>query len=195
MRNHLHFHPFVRMMLVVNTLQQPSRTMMLHLVKIPLLMVLLTGLFFFFFFQFFLRASWHGSVGCDSHCKRKVLYVKSIPYNFRQDSPTFVFTSLAFTIFLFVFLWVQRCNIHYLFVFFCFSPFPLLTVIFSLLNLDFRSIYQISPPFPSLPETFLSSSVCLPLFFHLSFSVALISVYIYRVFFFSELFFGHCYCS
>ena len=40
-------------MLLVNTLQQPSRTMMLHLVKIPLLMLLLTELFFFFF-QFIL---------------------------------------------------------------------------------------------------------------------------------------------
>ena len=124
MRNHLLLHPLVRMMLLLNTLRQPSRTMMPHLVKIPLLMVLLTGIFFFFFFQFFFRASWHGRVGCGHHCKRKVLYVKSIPYNFRQDSPTFVFTSLAFTIFLFVFLWVQRCNLHYLFVFFCFSSFP-----------------------------------------------------------------------
>ncbi|KAM3743664.1 hypothetical protein ACB098_07G163900 [Castanea mollissima] len=31
MRNHLLLHPFVRMMLLLNTLQQPSRTMMLHL--------------------------------------------------------------------------------------------------------------------------------------------------------------------
>ena len=37
------------MMLLLNTLQQPSRTMTLHLVKIPLLMLLLTGLLFFFF--------------------------------------------------------------------------------------------------------------------------------------------------
>ena len=54
MRNHLPLHPFVRMMLLVNTLQVPSRTMMLHLVKMPLLMLLLTGLLFFFFFSNFI---------------------------------------------------------------------------------------------------------------------------------------------
>ena len=53
MRNHLPLHPFVRMMLLLNTLQQPSRTLMLHLVKIPLLMLLLTGLLFFFLQNFF----------------------------------------------------------------------------------------------------------------------------------------------
>ena len=52
MRNHLPLHPSVRMMLLLNTLQQPSRTLMPHLVKIPLLMLLLAGLLFFFLSNF-----------------------------------------------------------------------------------------------------------------------------------------------
>ena len=45
-----------------------------------------------------------------------------------------------------------------------------------------------SPSFPSPPEPFLSSSVCLTLFFHLFFCVTLISVYFNRVFFFWNCF-------
>ena len=160
-------------MLLVNTLQQPSRTMMLHLVKIPLLMLLLTELFFFFF-QFILLLdpkkrvffnkkvfvtfypknrkrkssslshvacgrsqwacfqaelfvfNWYKQVESSLHRYFQVRIASANPR--RVDSPPFVSllnsSSLAFIIFLFVFLWVQRCNLHYLFVFFCFSSFP-----------------------------------------------------------------------
>ena len=221
MRNHLPHHRFVRMMLLLNTLQQPSHTMMPHLVKIPLLMLLLTGLVFFFLSIFLStnltfpvpsvcffninKSSSLSHVACRSQWSRLQLLqtsrivpsalfpskdckCKSSQGRFHPPFVSLLYSSsLAFIIFLFVFLWVQRCNLFlsfFLLLFLVFSNprlLPLLTVVFFLLNLDFRSIYQISPSFPSLPETF---SVCLTLFFHLSFCVTLISVYINRVFFF-----------
>ena len=161
MRNHLLLHPFVRMMLQVNTLQQPSRTMMPHLVKIPLLMLLLTGLVFFFFQNFFFPLKFAHTLTLIPLTFSVFFYIKKssslshiacgrsklAPFSswvvrlhryfqeriasanpHRVDSPPFVSllysSSLAFINFPFVFLWVQRCNLHYLFVFFCFSSFP-----------------------------------------------------------------------
>ena len=112
-------------------------------------------------------------------------------FQVRIASANLRWLSLSFFL---AFLWVQRCNLFLSFFLLLFLVFSnprlslLLTVVFFLLNLDFRSIYQISPSFPSLPETF---SVCLTLFFHLSFCVTLISVYINRVFFF----FLNCFLS
>ena len=166
MRNHLPLHPSVRMMLLLNTLQQPSRTLMPHLVKIPLLMLLLNGLVFFFLQNFFPPDShlaffvqrlltghqslffyikkssslsqvacvgvsgpvfnWYNQVESSLHRYFQVRIASANPH--RVDSPPFVSllysSSLAFINFPFVFLWVQRCNLHYLFVFFCFSSFP-----------------------------------------------------------------------
>ena len=125
MRNHLLLHPFVRMMLLLNTLQQPSRTMMLHLVKIPLLMVLLTGLFFFFSIFFSAHLGTEFGVGevpasCFSKCSFRFYSLQLA----LRVSPPFVFTCTPtytprFTHFRFYF-----AGLHYLS--FCLSVGPTL---------------------------------------------------------------------
>ena len=165
-------------MLLVNTLQQPSRTMMLHLVKIPLLMVLLTGLFFFFFSIFF-----------SAHLGTEFEVGKV------RVSPPFFFylhSNLYSKIHPLSFL-LRWLSLSFL-LSFCGSNVVIFTIFFSssvfrLFHSAFIAIAHChllfgKSSFPSLPETFLSSSVCLTPFFHLSFCVTLISVYINRVFFF-----------